>query len=103
MKKRLSVTIDEDLLREIDSWRGSSPRSPLYEDLLSRALRKGLQLRGLLVEHESGSSKVYIQGDDDPKVFLHEVREEALKGQHVFDASRCGGCAGLKESFRGRP
>ncbi len=101
MKKRLSVTIDEDLLRTVDSWRGSSPRSPLYEGLVQGALDAGLQLQGLFVEHEKegGVSRVFV--GDDSRVFTHEVRGEALEGQHVFDALRCEACRALRETVGG--
>ncbi len=103
MKKRLSVTIDKDLLREIDSWRGSSPRSPLYEVLLEAALRDGLQLEGLQIEHSKGGgvSGIYLEGGDTRAV-THEIRGEVVLVRHVYNPSQCGGCDGLKESFGGR-
>ncbi len=100
MKKRLSVTIDEDLLRTVDSWRGSSPRSPFYEDLLSRALREGFQLEGFSVEHEEGGGVSRVFVGDDSRPVTHEVRE-GIEGQHVFDALRCEACRALRESVGG--
>ncbi len=100
MKKRLSVTIDEDLLSEVDSWRGSTPRSPFYEGLVKGALRRGFQLQGRLIEHEKegGVSRVFV--GDDSRVFTHEVRE-GIEGQHVFAPLQCPGCDSLRESFGG--
>jgi len=56
MKKRVSICLDEDLLKEIDLLRGMVPRSALIEALLRIALQQlpdELYLQDLEVEAEA--------------------------------------------------
>lgn len=41
MKQRISITIDEHVLKELDKRRGLVPRSRFVEEILKRGLRKG--------------------------------------------------------------
>lgn len=42
-KKRISITIDPDLLKKLDEARGRVPRSAYIEDLIREALKQEME------------------------------------------------------------
>ncbi len=100
---RRTLAWKKGLDRDLRDWQGeSSSFSSFVGRLLSRALREGLQLEGLEIEHAKGGGVSRVFVGDDARPVTHEARGEAFEGKHVFDPSRCGACRALRESFGGR-
>lgn len=99
----VGVRWKEKTVHEVDLWKGNASRSSFTGRLLEAAIRAGLQLEGLQVEHAKGGgvSRVFVR--DGSKLFPHEVRAKFLEGRHVFAPLQCEACRALRESFGGRP
>jgi len=78
MAKKITLTVNENLFRQIDAWRSSFNLSRLFQDAVSEAIRRKEEFQHLL----SGAA-------DIPRI----VERLKAEKQHLFENARAAGTA----------